>query len=237
MEQFKGFPTRTQFTPLPNIFFSALLEQISDIAELKITLYIIANLYRKQGYPRFINRSDLLDSASLRRSLKQTGQPPAEALDGALAMATRRGTILHLTLEKGGAAEDIYFLNNEQSREAIIKIEKGELKLAGLKTGPPACPEPDEPPDIFTLYEQNIGMLTPMIAEELKEAEQLYPLAWIRDAVKEAVNQNKRKWSYISAILERWTSEGRESGTYRRDSKKEDPNKYIKGKYGHMVQR
>ena len=80
-------------------------------------------------------------------------------------------------------------------------------------------------------------MLTPMIAEELKEAEKLYPKTWIRDAIKIAVNQNKRKWYYISTILERWTAEGKSNGAYRRDSKKEDPDKYIKGKYGHMVRR
>jgi hypothetical protein len=30
----------------------------------------------------------------------------------------------------------------------------------------------EEISDIFTLYEQNIGMLTPLIADELKEARQ-----------------------------------------------------------------
>jgi DnaD/phage-associated family protein len=80
-------------------------------------------------------------------------------------------------------------------------------------------------------------MLTPIIADELKEAEKLYPYEWINDAIKKAVEQNIRKWSYISAILERWSAEGRSDGTYRRDSEKEDPDKYIKGKYGHMVRR
>jgi DnaD/phage-associated family protein len=80
-------------------------------------------------------------------------------------------------------------------------------------------------------------MLTPIIAEELKEAEKLYPYTWIRDAINIAVTQNKRKWNYISTILERWSTEGRDNGAYRRDSKKEDPDKYIKGKYGHMVRR
>ncbi|GAH34088.1 unnamed protein product, partial [marine sediment metagenome] len=31
MEQFKGFPAKMQFTSLPNLFFSSLLPQISDI--------------------------------------------------------------------------------------------------------------------------------------------------------------------------------------------------------------
>jgi len=237
MERFKGFPARMQFTPLPNPFFSAILPQISDVTELKITLYLLAALYRKRGYPRFISRGELLGNTSLMRSLRQTAEPPAEALTKALEMAIRRGTILHMALDRDGAAEDVYFLNTESDRETIARIQSGELSLPGLESGEPSYAETEEQPDIFTLYEENIGMLTPMIAEELKEAEKLYPPAWIKDAVREAVSQNKRKWSYISAILERWSREGRESGTYRRDSKKQDPDKYVKGKYGHMVWR
>ena len=141
------------------------------------------------------------------------------------------------SLDRDGASEDVYFLNTESNRQIVAKIQNGELKLSGLKAKGQAYVETEEPPDIFTLYEQNIGMLTPMIADELREAEKLYPQDWIRDAIKEAVNQNKRKWSYISAILEHWSAEGRSDGTYQRDSKKTDPDKYIKGKYGHMVRR
>jgi DnaD/phage-associated family protein len=237
MEQFKGFPVKTQFTPLPTLFFSALLPQISDITELKVTLYLLATFYRQRGYPRFVSLGELLGSTSLMRSLSRTDESSAEALARALEMATKRGTILHLILDKGGATEDVYFLNTELDRETVAKIQRGELSLTGLKARGQGYLEAEEPPDIFTLYEQNIGMLTPMIAEELKEAERLYPAYWIRDAVREAVAQNRRKWSYISAILERWSSEGKESGAHRRDSKKQDPNKYIKGRYGHMVQR
>jgi DNA replication protein len=236
VEQFKGFPAKTQFTPLPSSFFSVLLPQISDVAELKLTLYILSILYRKPGYPRFMSRSELLANAALMRSLAQAGEPPAEVLSRALEMARGRGTILHLSLKRDSGTEDLYFLNTDQDREVIARIQSGEIRLAGLEAAPPEQAA-EALPDIFTLYEQNIGMLTPMIAEELKEAEKLYPAAWIKDAVREAVSQNKRKWSYISAILERWSREGRESGTYRRDSKKEDPDKYVKGKYGHMVWR
>ena len=91
-------------------------------------------------------------------------------------------------------------------------------------------------PDIFTLYEENIGMLNPLIAEWLKEAENLYPESWIRDAIKEAVSLNKRNWRYIDRILENWSAEGRGDGTHKRGSKT-DPDKYIKGKYGHIVRR
>ena len=237
MKQFGGFPARMEFTPLPNFFFSTLLPQISDIAELKTTLHVLAALYRKQGYLRFITYRELRGNNSLMSSLKAAMKPADEALHGALEMATERGTIIHLVLDRDEVPDDVYFLNTESNRQIVAKIQNGELRLSGLKADRQTFVETEEQPDIFTLYEQNIGMLTPMIAEELREAEKLYPETWIGDAIKEAVNQNKRKWSYISAILEHWSAEGKKDGTYQRDSKKTDPDKYIKGKYGHMVQR
>jgi len=237
MKQFTGFPTKMQFTPLPNLFFSTLLPQISDISELKTTLHIFQTLYHKRGYPRFITYRELLGNRSLISSLKGAATPPDELLRHALEMATKRGTILHMVLDRDGTAEDIYFLNTESDKQTMAKIQNGEISLSGLKAKEQTYVATEEPPDIFTLYEQNIGMLTPMIAEELNEAMKLYPESWIRDAIKEAVNQNIRKKSYILAILERWSTEGKSNGTYRRDFKKTSPDKYFKGKYGHMVRR
>jgi len=239
MKEFVGFPAKMQFTPIPNLFFSSLLPQISDVTELKTTLHIFWLLYGKRGYPRFITYSELLSNKSLMNSLREGEKLPGEVLGDALEKAVNRGTILHLVLDRDGAPENVYFLNTESDRQVVAKIRNGGLALVGLKAGGQAYldVETKPPPDIFTLYEENIGMLTPMIAEELKEAEKLYPETWIRDAIKEAAKQAKRKWSYISAILERWSTEGKSDGTYRRDFKKTDPDKYVKGKYGHMVKR
>ena len=237
MKEFSGFPAKTKFTAIPNSFFSALLPQISDIAELKTTLHIFQALYQKRGYPRFTTYKELLASKSLMSSLKGTAEPPEKVLRHALEMATKRGTILHIALDRDGTPEDIYFLNTESDRQTIARIQNGELVLSGLRAKEPAYIATEEPPDIFTLYEQNIGMLTPLIADELRDAEKLYPQAWIQDAIKEAVAHNKRSWRYIARILERWSAEGKSDGTYRGDSKKTDPDKYIKQKYGHMVRR
>jgi len=238
MKQFAGFPARMQFTAIPNLFFSSLLPQIGDVTELKTTLHIFEALYRKKGYPRFVTYRELLSNTSLMNSFREAKKPPPEALRDALEMATRRGTILHLVLDRDGVPEDIYFLNTEDSKQVVVKIKSGELVLSGLKAEGQACVDIEEQPDIFTLYEQNIGMLTPMIAEELREAEKLYPVNWIQEAIREAVSLNKRNIRYILRILERWSSEGRGDGTYRRDStKKAGADKYIKQKYGHMVRR
>jgi DnaD/phage-associated family protein len=234
--KFSGFPARMEFTPVPNLFFSGLLPQITDIAELKTTLFIIAELYRKRGYPRFVGYNELLDSG-LMDALKGQDRTAEEALNSALDMAVERGTLLRVEPEKSAKATTVYLLNDEQGRKAVEKIQNGEIRIGGRKYRQPVRRETGEQPDIFALYEQNIGMLTPMIADELREAEKLYPQEWLREAIREAVGQNKRKWSYISAILKHWAEEGRSDGTYTRHTQQADPDKYIRGKYGHMVRR
>ena len=58
------------------------------------------------------------------------------------------------------------------------------------------------------LYEENIGMLTPAIAESLKDIAEKYPPGWFQEALKEAVKSEHRNLKYIEAILERWQTEG-----------------------------
>ena len=64
-------------------------------------------------------------------------------------------------------------------------------------------------------YSSEIGMITPMIADELREASTAYPVQWTLDAIKEAATQNKRGWKYILAILTRWKSQGNQEAMKR----------------------
>ena len=87
MKPFAGFPAKMQFTPVPNVFISSLLPDISDIAELKTTLHILGMLYRKRTYPRFITFGELLGNKSLMSSLKVSDRSTDEVLREALEMA------------------------------------------------------------------------------------------------------------------------------------------------------
>jgi DnaD/phage-associated family protein len=84
-----------------------------------------------------------------------------------------------------------------------------------------------ERPTIFTLYEQNIGPLTPMIAEHLRDFEATYSAQWIGEAIEIAVTYNKRTLSYVEAILKRWKIEGHV------DKQEAPPDgwSYVSGKY------
>jgi DNA replication protein len=228
---FAGFPEgRVRLTPLPDLFFSQLLPQIDNLAELKVTLHLFWVLQRKKGYPRYASHRALLEDSYLLAGLKAPGRPAEEALKEGLERAVARGTLLRL----GDGNNSWYFLNTPQSRGALDKIVRGELQL---EEAPPSrnVSLEVERPNVFTLYEQNIGLLQPMIAEELREAEKIYPLSWIEEAFKIAVERNARNWRYIQKILERWAKEGKGDGTHRPDSE-EDRHRYIKGEYADHIE-
>jgi DNA replication protein len=235
MKAFYGFPLKTKFTPIPNIFFSEVLPEIDDLAELKVTLHIFWVLYQKKGYPRFITFDELISDPGLVRGLGGEDSPSSPLRRG-LNGAASRGTLLCLKMERNGEAHELYFVNDDAGRKAVEKIKSGELEVGALVKAEP-CPVSREQPNIFTLYEQNIGMLTPIIAEELKEAERLYPASWIEDAFKEAVDLNKHSWRYISRILERWAAEGKNDGEPGRDPKADSSPEEYRRRYGHLLKR
>jgi DNA replication protein len=233
MNGFSGFPNRAKCTPIPNLFFSTLLPQIEDLAELRVTLHIFWAVYQKRGYPRFVTYYELLADPSLTGALGKQGEA-GEVMRQALDEAVDRGTLLHLALERDGTIDDLYFVNTEADRRAVSKIESGEIKLGELVRKEP---RPQARANIFELYEQNIGMLSPIVAEELREAEKTYPPVWIEDAFREAVDLNKRNWRYVSRILERWAAEGKDDGEPGRHPQAEsDPEEYYR-RYGHLLNR
>jgi len=235
MKQFSGFPARMDFTPVPNTFINRLMPQIRDIAELKVTLHLFLILYRKRGSPRFATYGELTADTGLMSGMKEEGKPPEETLRHGLYMAVERGTILKILITRDDKTEEVYFLNTASDRQTVARIQNGEFALEGLKTTrQSAGTELEETPNVFILYEQNIGMLTPMIAEELREAEEQYPEEWIKDAIREAVSLNKRSWRYIARILERWTTEGKGAAAGVRQAGETTTDKYSKQRYSDL---
>ena len=195
--------------------FGHLLEQIDDLGELKCTLRLIWMLHRKRGYPKLVTLGELKADRTLARSLASVSD--VDAIERAVSLAVKRGTILEGT--DGRSGEPVYMLNSEQGRVALAASVKGRV-ASGEGPELESSEAAVERPNIFAMYEDNIGIMSPMIAEELREAEQLYPEAWIGDAFREAVENNKRSWRYISRILERWSREGRGDGEPGRHPKK-----------------
>jgi DnaD/phage-associated family protein len=220
MKGFSGFPDgKMRLTQVPNPFFSELLPIIDNMAEMKVTLYAFWALSQKEGKVRFLRLADFLNDTEFVKGLAPTMNLATEALLDGVERAVARGTFLHINIESADGKMDLYFLNTEKGRTAVDGITRGEWR---------PNPDDDQPisllverPNIFVLYEQNIGPLTPLIADELRDAEQTYPIRWIEEAIETAVANNVRKWRYIIAILERWRQEGKQDGIGRRDTQKE----------------
>ena len=216
MSKFKGFTDSESFTQLPDTFFHQLLNQIDDAEELKVTLYFLWRVEHMDGPFRALRAEDF--------DAKELGLADGEVRSG-LEKAVKRGTVLR-TEHQG---EVVHFLNSPRGRAAANAFLRGEHTEAGMSA------IPFERPNIFRLYEENIGPLTPLIADALKDAEETYSAEWVADTIDLAVRNNKRSWRYCEAILKRWKEEGRGEKQDRRDAEK-DRDKYIKGEYADYIE-
>ena len=202
MTKFKGFTDSETFTQLPDSFFQQLVKEIDDTAELKITLYILWRVAHMDGPFRALMQTDL--------DAKELGLT-AEEIKLGLEKAVKRGSLLKVRM----AALNYFLVNSPRGRATVEAIENGKWNP---KIGGSALPL--ERPNVFKVYEENIGPLTPLIADALKDAEELYQANWIVDAIELAVKNNKRNWKYCEAILKRWKEEGRAKKQDRGDDKK-----------------
>ena len=214
--KYGGFPPRVRSTPVPNPLLGPLLEQIDDVAELKCTLRLVKLLHEKKGFPRRVSHAELLADPVLARGLASHPGGPRAAVERGVGLAVRRGVVI----QAGGGPDEegrVYLLNTEANRRAAEGI--GSTADAVAADTPEPFEGPFARPNVYAVYEDNIGMLNPMIAEELKDAEERYPQDWIEEAFREAVKSNKRSWRYVAAVLDRWEREGRGDGGSGRDTK------------------
>lgn len=215
---FAGFPSSGLATAVPNLFFARVLPQITLPEELALTVYFFYAQQQAPGprrTPRFLTRRELAADATLLRALANlAGGADHEALARGLESALQRSTLFRAEIEIDGRTEEVFAVNTPANRRATKE----------LIDEPPWIEEPLPPaegtatPNIFALYEENIGTITPLIAEHLQDAEERYSPDWIREAFREAVSLNKRNWRYIATILRRWESEGPDYEKPERDT-------------------
>lgn len=232
MARFAGFPAgKSRLTRLPAVFFTDLLSEIDHLGELKVTLYAFWFLDRMEGDLRFIRYQDFASDKVLLAGLGSQPDAGLEALDESLERAVQRGSILRVQ-PAGNPDEAIYFINSPRGKAAAAALENREWSPQDTARVPQTLEM--ERPNIFRLYEQNIGPLTPLIADALREAEATYPMEWIAEAVRAAVEANVRRWRYIDAIL-RARLEREPNGTTRRETEK-DRRKYVEGEFGDFIE-
>jgi DNA replication protein len=229
---FDGFST-DGLVGLPPELFSDVLPQITLASELKVTLHVFWRMSKQRGpAPRRVSWDELAVDRTLKRSLRSVSKlrTHEELLAEGIEAAVLRTTLLHVVVTADGRASSWYLVNTAANR--------GWVELAGVAgiAKQPGVTQSDERPAIMTLYEQNIGLITPMLLEELREAEERYPPDWIVDAIRESVRANARSWRYIRKVLERWAAHGRQDATDRSE-RPIDVERYTGGAYGDLFRR
>lgn len=216
---FTGFPDdSSEYVHLPATFFTQVLNRINDLGQLRLLLYLFWHAEQQQEKVSYFRWDDFSADPAL---VEMMGDEHGllQALEGLL------GLNVVIKAEIDWMDEVYYFLNTTQGRAAVQAIEQGTWLGNQPERQPIHLPE--NPPNIFQLYEENIGVITPMMAEILKDDEATYPPAWIKEAIQIAVARNIRTWKYVQAILQRWHKEGRTDEQNRRDDS-QDPERYRK---------
>jgi DNA replication protein len=217
MNKFTSFTSSETFTQIPDSFIR-LMNEITDVTELKVTLYAIWRIEHIEGPFRALCETDFDEKdLGLRREQIKVG----------LEKAIERGTMLKSQHE----ADVFYFLNSPRGRLAAEAFEKGNWRESAK-----IMSAPREKSNVFKLYEENIGPLTPLISDFLREAEKNYPSAWFEEAFQIAVSRNIRNWKYVEAILTRWKEKGKDERKDQQNPVK-DADKYTDSEFSEFINR
>jgi len=219
-----------QLVPLPADFITRVLPQITSMLELKVTLHLFAMVTRQTSRPRRVSWDTLVTDEILAQSLQVVAvhARPSDLLAEGLGLAVQRGTIIHVVRpDIHGRAINWYLVHTATNVVwAQRHEEQGESPVALMSV-----------PTIVAIYEQHIGVVTPMILAELQRAETQYPATWVPDAIREAVLANVRSWRYIAKILARWSKDGRGDTTPTAPGTEIDVTRYTDGAYGDLFRR
>lgn len=230
--------------PIPIWFLRDVAPKIKDIAELQVMLACFRLQDDPQEWSTPISEMALLDDSALQSALRRDGavQPPDSQIRRGIELAITRSVLLQLDADVSGTEpERWYLISSEANHVRLERYRTGALQLpATMSDRHESLPVEPARPGIFRLYEQNIGLVTPIIADRLVEAMELYPRSWIEEAIEAAVSYNRRNWRYIQRILETWATEGRSHETNRRhqtSSADLDPEKHLSGEYAAVFRR
>ena len=226
---FQGFPKGTTHVPVPSPLLGEMLQKINNLEELKCILRVLWLLHQKKGHPRFLTVDEVLADKILISTLKYEESSTDAGLKRTLLELVKRDILLCTMSKLNGTIKKLYMLNSEQGRKSLEAINNGRVPaITQIENTDQIPAENHQKSNIFALYEENVGILTPIMVEALKDAEKSYPWLWIKEAFQLAIGRNVRNWLYISRILERWTTEGKDSGEFGRHITKIDRTKHFK---------
>ena len=213
---------------LSETFLKEILPQLTDADTIKVLLYIDARNNQQEGENPYLFADQILQSMTLRQWLG------GENLEERIRQSLRQAITSNLLFSKKHSSvpgKTLIFLNTQQGQAIWKRLESGLWHPT-----PSDHTTKDQSPqkNIYQMYEENIGPLTPLLSEDLTAAQEEFPLQWIEDAIRVAVQNNARSWRYVDAVLKSWQKEGK-NVKFRRDSETNE-SEHPKGQFDDFVQ-
>jgi len=198
---------------LPVEFFDRILVETEELAELKVVLHA-SYLAARQGTPAVA--LDELLAADVVRSVAGSNSPePGEVrVMRAVDRAVANGSLLRVSLQVKGQTTTLLLLSSAHNRGIVDRLRADDPGVWRELDLEPSSEVTLYRPNVFGFYERHIGPLTPLIAEQLRDAERSYPRSWIERAIVTAVGYDRRDWRYVQTILTRWEETGAPDGSY-----------------------
>lgn len=191
---------------VPEEVFDRLL-QTQDLAELKAILTALQLSARASGRP--VPAATLLGPDAARTISGPHNPEGAERrAQRAVDRAVANGALLRITVGTSAGPEVFLVPATDRTRRLADRVhaaDSGAVEEMGL---PSHIGVSVHRPNVFAFYEQHLGPLTPLIADQLRDAERSYPRLWIEEAIVAAADSNTRSWRYIETILTRWEETG-----------------------------
>ena len=198
--------------PIPVSMLTDILPAMTDIAEIQVVLAVTRLVTSSGRFDTPIEEPAIVRDRSLRHALRVVGSAnePDTRIATGLELAVGRGVLVRFRTVDRLDERVWYALSTPAARQSIQRMVAGsDAPPRSLWHGDQAPRVEPERPTVFRLYEQNIGLLSPILAEQIVRAMERYPRDWIEDAIAEAVAYNRRNWRYIQRILQQWAVTGR----------------------------
>ena len=198
--------------PVPRSLITDILPAMTDLNEMQVVLAMLRLVLDAGDVSAPFEESTIVRDRTLRDALRVVGSGNSAdyRIATGLDLAVGRGVLLRFRTIEDQHERVWYTIATPEAKSAIDRMLQGEsLPPRSLWEGDSAPRIEPERPTVFRLYEQNIGLLSPIIADQLVRAMERYPREWIEDAIGEAVAYNRRNWRYIQRILQNWATTGR----------------------------
>lgn len=216
--------------PVPREFLVETIPLIDDVTELHVTLAVFRLAADAGSSPPAVSEDTVVRDVVLGRTFHEDRRSSrlGQRIRRGLQYATARESIIQVVVRVDGHEERWYIPATSDNRETLEQVlaDPGAWPVAGLDAVVASTL-----PSLFSLYEKNIGMLTPLMTDQIETAMELYPLDWIEDAIREAVIYNKRNWRYVQRVLENWSVNGRGEGNRDAANRGSAPEPFDPGRY------